>query len=283
MATKTRTPSRRKGQRAAWKGSLRFGMVSIPVRAFPAKSERTDVDLHWLHEECLSRIRYVKTCPIHGEVPNDELVSGYKRGRQNYIVVDPEEVAALKAKRQDTIEIMAAVGTNDIDDIYYTDKSYFLFPDGENAARPYTVFHDALERQERYGVAEAVMFKREHLVVVRPMERLLVLTMLTYPDRVKDASELAGQLPRVSSTPREMALATSLIQQLSDEPFDIHQFQDRYAEDLLRLIEAKSRGHELAAAPITDEEPTPLSFLDALQKSVEAARKRKGAHRRKVS
>src|ERR1043166_4761644 len=78
--------------RPAWSGSLRFGLVTIPVRAYPAKSDKADISLHWLHAPCHNRIRYQKVCPVHGEVPAQEIVSGYKLSRDEYVVIDPDEL-----------------------------------------------------------------------------------------------------------------------------------------------------------------------------------------------
>src|SRR5262249_31153833 len=155
---------------------LRFGLVSIPVKAYPVKSEKADIELHWLHETCLNRIRQQKSCPIHGEVSNEEIVSGYKVGQDDYVVIDPAELQKLRAKSEDTIDVSAIVGPHDIDDIYFTDKSYYLLPDGETGVRPYAVFQEALKEERLCGVAEAVLFRREHLLLVRPLDGLLTVT-----------------------------------------------------------------------------------------------------------
>src|SRR5438876_7646003 len=91
--------------RPAWTGSLRFGLVTIPVRAYPAKSDKADITLHRLHAPCHNRIRYQKVCPVHGEVPADEIVSGYQYGKKNYVVVEPDELKQLHPQKADTIEV----------------------------------------------------------------------------------------------------------------------------------------------------------------------------------
>ena len=132
MRRATQEPAKRKKeQRPAWHGFLKFGLVTIPVNAYPAKSDRGDIELHWLHETCHNRIRQEKICPVHGKVSNDEIVSGYKHSKDRYIIIDPDELQKLRAKSEDTIDVATVVGPKDIDDIYYTDKTYYLLPDGD--------------------------------------------------------------------------------------------------------------------------------------------------------
>jgi DNA end-binding protein Ku len=277
-------------RRPAWTGFLRFGLVTIPVRAFPAKSDKADITLHWLHATCHNRIRYQKMCPVHGEVQQSEIVSGYQYGKKDYIVIDPDELKELHPQKVDTIDVTSTIAPTTIDDIYFTDSTYYLLPDGDAGTRPYTVFQEALAKENRYGIAEAVLFRREHLLVVRPIDKLLIFTLLTYPDRVKDVSQFENQLPESKSSARELDMAKTLISQLSNEDFDISTYKDRYAEDLEKLIDAKAKGHRIEV-PQEKETPAPLDFMDALKKSLQRGMKseRNGhspkprAHRRKAS
>src|SRR5262249_45511966 len=127
----------RRGGRPVWKGGLKFGLVSIPVKALPARArDGADVELHWLHASCHSRIHYKKVCPIHGEVPDDEIVSSYQTGRKSYVVIEPEEVARLRRRSEDTLDVTHAVTPKTIDPMYYTVRSYFGFPTAKAASRP---------------------------------------------------------------------------------------------------------------------------------------------------
>src|SRR5437899_543346 len=152
MAKTSLTKAAPREHRPAWTGFLRFGLVTIPVRAYPAKSEKAQMTLHWLHAACHNRIRYQKVCPVHGEVQQSEIVSGYQYGKKDYIVIEPDELKQLHAQKADTIEIASTVAPDRIDDIYFTDSTYYLLPDDEAGARPYTVFQEALAKENLYGV-----------------------------------------------------------------------------------------------------------------------------------
>jgi DNA end-binding protein Ku len=296
MARKTKKSSEKpvggRGERPVWKGYLKFGLVSIPVKAFTAKAkDGGDIELHWLHAPCHNRIHFQKVCPIHGEVSDDEIVSGYKYGRKNYVVIEPEELAKLHRQSADTLEISTAVPPQAIDPMYYTDKSYFLLPDGDANAQAYGVFQEALAEEERIGLAVVVLFRREQLVALRPEQNLLIMTSLSYADHFKDAGAFARQVSEAKSAPQELELAKTLISQLAPKDFQFSQFKDPRGEKLHELIAAKIKGKEVEAAPEEEEAPVALDFMAALKKSLAQAGKKpapahrtaRAAHRRKVS
>ena len=126
-----------KRARPIWKGMLRFGLVSIPVQAFGAKTQHGGrIDLDWLHRDCHNRIRYQKVCPVHGEIARDEIVSGYKYGRRGYVVIEPDELQKLRGRRAKTIDVDVFIQPDALDRRYDTERSYYLLPDGEAGARP---------------------------------------------------------------------------------------------------------------------------------------------------
>ena len=261
-----------KEHRPAWSGFLKFGLVTIPVRAYPAKSEKAEIGLHWLHAKCHSRIHYQKICPLHGEVPQSEIVSGYKVGKDRYIEIEPDELKKLKPNSADTVDIASTVPPEKIDDIYFTDTSYYLLPDGDGGVRPYLVFQEALADANRYGVGEAVLFRREHLVAIRAIDKLMTMTFLTYPDRVQDVGKFEKQLPEEKTQARERELALMLITQLADEHFDIRTYKDHYLDDLKTLIDAKAKGGEVEALEPAPK-AKPINFMQALKESLKPATK----------
>src|SRR5947209_12151689 len=113
--------------RSTWKGFLRINLVSVPVKAYTATaSGGGEVRLNQLHKECHSRINYKKTCPIHGEVPNDEIVSGYEYSKGQYVVVDTAELDKLRTEDDKAIKIDTFVAPDAVDPVYYTGKTYYL-------------------------------------------------------------------------------------------------------------------------------------------------------------
>src|SRR4051794_37626545 len=112
--------------RSTWKGYLKISLVSIPVKAYSATSSSRQVALHQLHAECHSRIQYKKTCPIHGEVANDEIVSGYEFAKGQYVVIDPSELAKLRPAGDKSINVDAFVSADRIDPLYHSGTTYYL-------------------------------------------------------------------------------------------------------------------------------------------------------------
>src|SRR5262249_2762093 len=133
---------------------------------------------------------------IHGVVSNDEIVTGYKVGRDQYVVIEPEEIDKLRTPNDDAIDVRELIRPDAIDCTYFTDKMYYLLPDDEAAARPYTVFRDAMHEQGRYGIAQVVLFRRERIVLVRPVDRLLAMTSLNYHGEFQGAAAFQAQVPR---------------------------------------------------------------------------------------
>ena len=161
---------------AFWKGFLRISLVSIPVRAHSATKGDERISLNQLHATCKSRIQYRKTCPIHGEVSGDEIVSGYEFKKGQYVVVDPDELDQLRTQkdRDINVEMFAKAGT--IDPMQLSGKSYYVLPDAPIGQKPYQTIVEAMTQQKVEGIAQVVLGRREQLVVIRPRENLLVMS-----------------------------------------------------------------------------------------------------------
>src|SRR4051812_12798528 len=132
--------------RPSWSGSIRLSLVSVPVKGYTAlEAEKARISLNQLHEECHSRIKYKKTCPVHGEVPNDEIVLGHQYGPDQYAVIDPDEVNKLRPERERAVNIDRFVSPDQIDPIYYSGQTYYLLPDGKQGPKPYAVLQKAMQ------------------------------------------------------------------------------------------------------------------------------------------
>jgi DNA end-binding protein Ku len=254
--------------RSIWKGSIRFSLVTVGVEAFPtAEPEKGEIRLHQLHDKCHSRIRYQKTCPIHGEVPNDEIVTGYEYEKDHYVIVDRDE--AKKAQSDDhSIEIDTFVSPDKIDPIFYDGRSYYLLPENVASRKPYAVLHDAMAKLERCGVATVVWHGKEQLLLVRPTDGLLTMTMLYFNSQIRSPESVEKESSRVRVNAQELKLAQQLIQSSTTSKFDLAHYDDRFTDRLKELIEAKLEGHEVVEPPQTDEEVPIINLMDALRKSV---------------
>jgi len=258
--------------RSSWKGYLKLSLVSVPVRGFTANVAASEIRLHQLHEECHSRIRYQKTCPIHGEVPKGEIVSGYEYAKDEYVVIEPEELSRLRGESERAITLEAVLSQHTIDPVYFTEKTYYLVPDGAVGQKPFGLIQQCLADEELQAVGRAVLFGREELVLVRPVDRVLAMTALKYEAEVSHAQTLREELEETHFAKGEMALTKKLLEAFEKPKFSLAEFKDHYVEELTQLIEAKVEGKELVTPPKSDE-PHVINLMDALKKSVAAAKK----------
>jgi DNA end-binding protein Ku len=256
--------------RPSWKATIRLSLVTVPVQGVTAsKPEGGEIHFNQLHETCHNRIRYKKVCPVHGEVTNDEIVSGYEYAKDQYAIVDPEEIKKLRP-RDKQISIATFVAPKAIDPIYFADSVYYLLPDGDAAAKSYAVLHQSMVDQDQWGVGEAILSGREQLVALRPLDRLLVLQTLTYAQKMRSVAEFVGEVPSAKVSAAELKLAKTLLAASTSKKFELAQFEDDYHEKLQELIDTKIAGKEVAKAPIEDEPPV-INLMDALKASVQRA------------
>jgi DNA end-binding protein Ku len=272
--------------RTSWEGYLKVSLLSVPVKAYTATAAgKGRIGFHQLHAKCHSRIRYKKVCPIHGEVSNDEIVSGYEQEKDRYVVVEKGELAKLKPDADKTIEVEVFLDPADLDPVYFTDRTYYLVPDGRVAVKSYTVLQRVMAEENRYAVATMVFAGKEQLVCVRPAGRLLAVTFLNYSDRVKRAEEFEMEVPEVDVPAKEAELARGLVEASMAERFDIGAYKDRYSGDVLRLLEAKAnrRGLKRPAAPTGEEPPAVTNLMDALRESLREVKKATGRRKRQAA
>lgn len=263
----------------SWSGSVRLSLVSFGVRGYTSiEAEKGAISLNQLHKDCHSRIRYKKTCEIHGEVPNDEIVMGYNYGGDNYVVVDPEELDALRTEADKSITIDKFVPPSEIDPIYLSGQTYFLVPDGKQSAKPYAVMQKAMTDEKVWGIATVVITSREKLVVIRPIGHLLTASVLHYAATVRQPELF--DVPETSVLPQELKLAKTLIDASTVKQADLEAYRDLYVERLNELVQAKMSGKKLTS-PTKSKTPPVFNFMEALKASVDKKKARGTAIRRK--
>jgi DNA end-binding protein Ku len=253
--------------RPSWSGFLRFNLISVPVKGYnAAASGGGKIGFHMLHAACHSRIRYKKVCPIHGEVENDEIVSGYEAAKGQYVTVAKDERAALRAEDEKTIGIDTFVHAGAIDPIYFSGRSYYLVPDGKVAQKPYAVLHEAMAAEDRFALAQVVFAGRAQVAVVRPSGPVLAMTLLAYESQMKKPEDFADEVHDTSVTAEERRLAETLIAASTTEDFELGRYKDEYSTRLARLVEGKSRKKRPRAAE--SDEPAIINLMDALKRSL---------------
>ncbi len=264
---------------ATWKGSLNLSLVSVAVKAYAATTaEGNAARLNQLHVDCHRRIQYQKLCPQHGTVSGDQIVMGFPCGKDQYVVIDPEELDQLRsAEEKRAIRIDTFVGHQQLSPLYASDRHYYLLPDGATAEASYRVLQRAMAERGVQAIGQVVLSKREQLVLVRPLEALLCMTVLKYAAQVRLPETFADQLPPPAEIGgQELELAQTLIDSRSSRELDYGRYQDAYAQKLAQLVEAKVQGKALVAPP-ADEPRMIVNLLEALQASVAEASGRANA------
>jgi DNA end-binding protein Ku len=246
-------------------------MISIPVKLFGA-TESKDLAFNTLHNECKSRLKQKRWCPVDDrEVFQDEVVRAFEYTKDQYIEVTDEDLEKLPIPSKHTIELTSFVKQADIDPVYF-ERTYFLEPE-QVGAKPYALLMRALKTKEVCAVAKVALRNKESLCVLRAGDNTLMLETLYYPDEIRTADLPA--MPEVLVSPQELTMALTLVEML-EEPFDPKKYHDGYREALLEMIEAKANGQEVVAAPEAPQ-PKTVDLMAALKASLEAARKGKPA------
>jgi DNA end-binding protein Ku len=212
--------------RPVWRGFLRFSLVSVPVTLYSAdRSVSETIKLNQLHEACNSRIQYRKTCPQHGEVKSEEIVTGYEFEEGKYVIVDASEIEKIRPPREKGINVASFITDGSIDIRYFTGKNYHLVPDGPIARTPYALLQRATADSGRAALCELVMRTRKNIALVRPLGNILTLSILSYEAELKGMKEFEDDVPRLEVSPAELKLATQLIDQMSVDDPELDQYR----------------------------------------------------------
>ncbi|WP_240377309.1 Ku protein [Bacillus piscicola] len=257
-----------------WKGSIQFGLVSIPIKMHAATEDK-DVSFRSLHQKCHTPIKYEKICPVcEEEVAKEDLVKGYETTSGNFIIVTDEELASLKKEAEDkAVEILDFINIDEIDPIYFN-RSYYLGPN-EGGSRAYALLRQALADSRKVGIAKIMIRSKEQLAVVRVYEDTLLMETLHYPDEIRSAADVPNVPATEKIVAKELETAKMLIDQLTTE-FKPAQYEDEYRQKLMDLIKAKEKGEEVVSAKTAPKKDNVTDLMEALQASVEKNKKKTG-------
>ena len=187
-------------------------------------------------------------------------------------MVDPDELDKLRTESDKAIQIDAFIAAGTLDPIYSNGKSYYLAPDGPVAQKGYAVLWRGMVEEKRHALAEVVMHGKEHVVWLRPVDGVIVVSQLHYDHQVTKPAALAAEVPKPEPMPQEMQLLRTLMAKCTPKQLDLAKYQDRYTAKLTQLIEAKVAGQEIVAAPASQPGPV-INLVEALQQSLAAADK----------
>jgi DNA end-binding protein Ku len=255
--------------RSIWKGHIRFLLVAIPIRVYNAIEASERIQFNQLHRDDFGPIGYDKRCKKCGQiVSNDQITKGYQYEPDRYALIEPDEIAKVKIKTTKAIDIIGFVDTAAIPTTFF-DAPYYLGPDGAVAEKPYALLRQVLKDTGKVGLAKVVLRDREDLVAVFPLENGIVLQKLRYPAEIRKLAEVPDLDKEPKLDKKELALATSLVEQMVTSFEDIDTV-DHYHEALRQLIDSKIKGKKIAEFEKVEDIPR-LDIMTALKKSLQAS------------
>ncbi len=245
--------------------TISFGLVSVPIQIYSSSESSAGISFNLLHKKCGTRLKQQYICPKDEEiVPRDQMVKGYEFAKDQYAVFTPEEIKALDEKATNTIDILEFVPLAQVDR-RYLDKSYYLGPD-KGGDRAYRLLGKALEETGRAALGQYAARGRQHLVLLRPLDGVLLMEQLHYAEELKPATEVPLGDGDVKAA--ELKLAKQLIEQAATDEFHPERYKDEVRSRVLDAIQQKVEGHEITAEPAQDGGGKIIDLMEALKASL---------------
>src|SRR5438067_1220326 len=255
--------------RAYWKGFLRLSLVTCPVALYPATSDADKISFNQINKKTGHRIKNVKVDAETGEdVPNEEIVKGFKVDTDTYVPVSKEELENVALESTRTIDINEFVPKADIDPRYII-RPYYLRPDGKVGHDAFAVIRETIRNMNMVAIGTIVLTSREHIIALEPFDKGLMGTLLRYPYEVRDEKEYFDEIQDVKVTKDMLDLAKHIVNQKAAD-FEPEKFEDHYEDALTELINAKRNGKTIAAKQRPRGENV-VDLMDALRRSIGGA------------
>jgi len=272
--------------RAYWQGQIRLALVSIPVEVYAATKSGASISFRQIHEPSGKPIKYEKVVQGIGPVDRDDIVKGYEISKGNYVLLEDEEIEAVRIESRKTLELVQFVDAHEID-VFYFEKPYYVVPQDELAEEAFVVLREALRQKRKVALGQLSVRGRETLVSLKPCGKGIVLETLRYEDEVRRAQTYFKGIPDAKPDKDMLELAGTLIDKKS-APFDAGEFRDRYVDAIRKLIDkkAKAKGKKVLEDV---EEPAPsgtsnvIDLMAALKKSVKEDKPAKKSSAKKSS
>jgi DNA end-binding protein Ku len=263
--------------RALWSGAISFGLVSVPVKAYPATRD------HKVHFKEMTaqggQVRHERVSASTGKAVEDVRL-GFETSKGHFVRFKPGEIDDLRPASTRTIDITDFVELSEIDPIFYA-KTYWLGAATDEAKHPYALLRTAMEDEQRVGIGAVVMRRTQYLAAIRPIEGALAMSTMRFADEVVPSSEIPGVPTRATkATPKEKALARKIVEAFAAK-WEPERYHDTYTEELRTLIAKRAKGETIA---VEEETPEPkgevVDLMAALQASVDKARGTRGGRRK---
>ena len=271
--------------RAVWKGTLSFGLVSIPISLFPAV-RKEELKFRLLRRKDLSPVNYKRVAEADGrEVPWEDIVKGYEYEKDKYVVLKDEDFARVDIEATQAVDILHFVSLKEVDPLLFY-KPYYMEV-GKGGDKAYVLLREALSDSGKIAISKVVIKTRQHLAAVKPQHDGLMLELMHFPEEVMDAAEFKAPAKK-SPTKAELHMAAQLIDGMT-EKWDPKDYQDDYRQALEKMIEKKleSGGHAPEAPKRHRQPSNVIDLVSVLQKSLaqtkSKARRTPAASKRKVA
>lgn len=266
--------------RPSWTGHLRLSLVTCPVALYKAVEARTGTHFHLINPKTNHRIHQVaKDAATGREVDRKSLVKGFEVSKGKYVLIDPEDLDALKLESTKILDIERFVDVAEIDRIYW-DEPYYMVPDGKTGRDAFAVILKAMEDRERVAIGRLVLANRERIVALEPRGNAFLMTTLRAHDEVREPGKTVGRITLPRASKAMLDVAGKIIDQ-QEGPFEPRDFDDRYENAVKALIRRKQKGHK----PVKAEEPEPadegkvIDLMEQLRRSIGGGgRRRKRAN-----
>ena len=258
-----------KRARTYWKGHLRLSLVSIPIDVYNAVESQFEISFRQIHKPSGRRVSYEKTVSGIGKIENSDIVKGYEVEPDVYVILEPEEIDAVKLESKKTIDLVQFVDAKDIDYRYF-ERPYFITPADALAGEGYVVIRDVLRKTGKVGLAQVTIGGREWLVAIAPLQDGLCMAMLRYADELRKPEDFFDEIPTAKPEKEMVDLAVQLITKKS-AAFHPEKFENHYQTALQALVTAKVKGKKIIASPETPRAlgGNVVDLMAALRASVE--------------
>jgi DNA end-binding protein Ku len=252
--------------RSIGNATISFGLVSVPVNLYSSSESKASVSFNMLHKKCGSRLKQQYICPKDDNevVARDDTVKGYEFAKDQYVILSPEELKALEEKATGMIDVIEFVPLAKVDR-EYLDKVYYLGPD-KGGDRAYRLLTAAMQESGYAALGQYAARGRQHLVLLRPLNGVLVMEQLHYADEVRPTTEVT--VPDGEVKPTELALAKQLIEQTASETFEPQKYKDTVRERVLETIQRKVEGQDITAEATPEAGGKIIDLMEALKASL---------------
>lgn len=255
--------------RATWKGTVRLAELAFPVALYAAATTARRISFHILNRKTGNRVHREYVDEESGApVDRDKQVKGYRTGEDEYVILDPDEIAEAVPESDKTLTIEAFIPCREVDTVYF-DRPYFIAPADEAFGDSFAVVREGMRRKNVAALARAVLFRRVRTVMLRAQGAGLVAHTLNFDHEVRPAAEIFDDLADVEIEGEMLDLARHIIDTKSGT-FDPREFDDRYDEAVAELVKAKMEGRTIEA-PKPPKETKVTSLMDALRESAKAS------------